>query len=150
METFAFTSPPTVWLAVQDGELGGSIPLSGTDGGGAGNGTTGAGTGTGATAPRSGGFDPFMLLVIGMVLALIVFTLFGNRKERKKRDQMLGSLKKHDRVQTVGGVIGSVVDVKSNVVILKVDESSNTRMTFARTAIQQVLSEAEAKDSEQE
>lgn len=151
MDTFALHFPPSLSLAVQDGDLGGSIPLSGTDGGATGNGATGAPGGAGGTAaPPRTGFDPFMLLIIGMVLALIVFTLFGNRKERKKREQMLGSLKKHDRVQTVGGVIGSVVDVKSNVVVLKVDESSNTRMTFARSAIQQVLSESDTKKTEQE
>lgn len=147
-------TPPWLVLAVQDGEqTGGSIPLSGTDGGGgaAGNGATGApGNGTGAPPPRSGGFDPTFLLLFGVIFALIIFTMFGNRKERKKREQMLSALKKHDRVQTVGGVIGSVVDVKSNVVVLKVDESSNTRMTFARSAIQQVLSESDAKKSEQE
>ena len=33
-----------------------------------------------------------------------------------------------------------VVEIKNDRVILKVDEASNTRMTFARSAVQQVLS----------
>jgi preprotein translocase subunit YajC len=36
-------------------------------------------------------------------------------------------------------VIGSVVELDADTVVLKVDESSNTRMTFARDAVQQVL-----------
>jgi preprotein translocase subunit YajC len=74
-------------------------------------------------------------------MAMIVFSLFGQRRERKKREAMMSSLKKHDQVQTVGGIIGSIVDVKGDRVVLKVDESSNTRMTLSRSAIQQVLSE---------
>ena len=51
----------------------------------------------------------------------------------------MSAIKKHDRVQTIGGVIGAIVEVKPDEVVLKVDESSNTRITFARSAIQQVL-----------
>ena len=58
---------------------------------------------------------------------------------KKKRKALLSTVKKHDRVQTVGGVIGSIVEVNPDTVVLKVDESSNTRITFARSAIQQVL-----------
>ncbi len=45
-------------------------------------------------------------------------------------------------MQTIGGVIGSVVEVKPDYVVLKVDESSNTRITFSRSAIQQILTAA--------
>lgn len=70
---------------------------------------------------------------------MILFSIMGQRRDRKKREAMISAIKKHDRVQTIGGVIGSVVEVKPDYVILKVDESSNTRITFARSAIQQVL-----------
>ena len=81
-------------------------------------------------------FFIIMLLVLG---SMILFSIMGQRRDRKKREAMIGAIKKHDRVQTIGGVIGSVVEVKPDYVILKVDESSNTRITFARSAIQQVL-----------
>ena len=76
-----------------------------------------------------------LLILVGM----IVFSMMGQRRERKRREAMISAIKKHDRVQTVGGVIGSVVEVKPDYIVLKVDESSNTRITFARSAIQQVL-----------
>lgn len=79
---------------------------------------------------------------------MVAFTLFGQRKERKRRESLLGAIKKHDRVQTIGGIIGSVVEVKPDVVVLKVDESSNTRMTFAKSAVQQILKEAPAPSGE--
>jgi preprotein translocase subunit YajC len=56
---------------------------------------------------------------------------------------MLAELSKNDRVVTIGGVIGTVVEVRENEVVLKVDESSNTRMRFSRNAIQSLVAEKE-------
>ena len=75
-----------------------------------------------------------------MVVLMLIFSMTSTRREKKRREALLSAIKKHDRVQTIGGVIGSVVEVKPDYVVLKVDESSNTRITFARSAIQQVLS----------
>jgi preprotein translocase subunit YajC len=101
-------------------------------------------------APDSGGggggggrSDPLgtnlIFIIAIMVVAMIVFSFLGQRRDRRKRDAMLSTLKKHDKVKTLGGVIGSILEVKKDVVVLKVDESSNTRITFDRSAIQQVL-----------
>ena len=80
-----------------------------------------------------------MVMIIGLVAVMIFFSFFSGRREKKRRAQMLGGIKKHDKVRTIGGVLGSVVEVKPETVVLKVDESSNTRMTFARDAIQQII-----------
>ena len=79
-----------------------------------------------------------MLFVLGM----IIFSAFGGRKQRKRRASMLDSLKKHDQVVTRGGVFGSIVEIKTDRVVLKVDESSNTRITVVRDSIEQVTSDS--------
>ncbi len=96
--------------------------------------------GTPQAAREPLGGSSFLLFVFLAVAGLLVFSIFGQRRDKKKRESMLSNLKKHDKVQTVGGVIGSIVDVRKDLVVLKVDESSNTRITFARSAIQQILS----------
>ena len=53
--------------------------------------------------------------------------------------QLLSSLKKQDRVLTIGGLIGTVVEVRDDEVVLKIDENANTRARFTKNAIQQVL-----------
>ena len=53
---------------------------------------------------------------------------------------MLQSLEKNDRVRTIGGIIGTVVEVKGDEVRLKVDESNNTKMWFSSSAIGKNLS----------
>jgi preprotein translocase subunit YajC len=110
------------------------VPSESSDGG------TSGGTGGGA-APADG----FLFMLLPLVLLMIVFSVFGQRKEKKKREALLGSIKKHDRVRTIGGVIGSVVEIKPDTIVLKVDESSNTRMTFTRDAVQQVLESSDDK-----
>ena len=42
---------------------------------------------------------------------------------------MISKIKKNDRVVTIGGIHGTAVTVKDNEIIIKVDESSNTRLT---------------------
>jgi preprotein translocase subunit YajC len=110
----------------------------------AGNGTAAPASPAGGGAPRSPGFfdSPMFLMLIVLVIGLIIMSSMGQRRERKKREAMVNAVKKHDRVQTIGGVIGSVVEVKPDYIVLKVDESSNTRITFSRTAIAQVLTAA--------
>jgi preprotein translocase subunit YajC len=109
-------------------------------------GAIGAGNGTsGGASPRPAGFDPILMFVLlGAILLMFVFSFSGQRKERKKREAMLSAIKKHDRVQTAGGIIGAIVELKPEYVVLKVDESANTRITFARSAIQQVLTSSDA------
>jgi preprotein translocase YajC subunit len=53
---------------------------------------------------------------------------------------MLQSLEKNDRVRTIGGMIGTVVEIKGDEVRLKVDESNNTKMWFISSAIGKNLS----------
>ena len=104
----------------------------------------GNGNGAAPAAPPPSGFGPsFMFILVGVFVLVIIFSTMGPRRERKRREAMISAIKKHDRVQTVGGVIGSIVEIKPDFVVLKVDESSNTRITFAKSAIQQVLSSSD-------
>jgi preprotein translocase subunit YajC len=94
-----------------------------------------------AAAPASGN-SSFLIIMLLIVGGMIVFSLMGGRKERKKREAMLSTIKKHDRVLTVGGILGSVVELKDDTIIIKVDETTNTRLTVSKTAISQVLANA--------
>jgi preprotein translocase subunit YajC len=102
----------------------------------AGTATDAAGTAT-QGAPAGGG--SFMVMLIVLMGAMILFSFVSARREKKKREQLLGNIKKHDKVLTVGGILGSVVELKDDSVVLKVDETSNTRITFAKSAISQVM-----------
>ncbi|MEE9296807.1 MAG: preprotein translocase subunit YajC [Phycisphaerae bacterium] len=86
------------------------------------------------------------ILLIGMVIFVGVFFFMNSRSQKREKDKkkaMLNSLSKNDRVMTIGGVIGTVVVVKENEVTVKVDEATNTRMTFIKRSIQQVITSDE-------
>jgi preprotein translocase subunit YajC len=77
-----------------------------------------------------------------MVMVLVLFSSSRTKKtEQKKRDDMLKNMKRGDRVMTIGGILGTVVDVRDSEVMLKVDESSNTKIKFTRDAIKRVVEE---------
>ncbi len=101
----------------------------------------------GAGKPQSAASSWLIFLPVGL---LLIFMLWqgssSQKKEKRKREEMLSSLNKHDKVQTIGGVIGSVIEVKDGEVILKVDEANNVKMRFSKSAIQQVVSEASAAE----
>jgi preprotein translocase subunit YajC len=81
-------------------------------------------------------FLPFILLFV--VMYLILFR--GPRKKQQQHKQMMQALAKSDRVQTIGGIIGTVVDIKDEEITLKIDESNNTKMKILRSAISRNLS----------
>ena len=95
--------------------------------------------------PGGGGGQGFgNNIFFGLVLAMIVFYIFlfrGQGRKRREAEKMVQALKKNDRVQTIGGIIGTVVATKGDEVVVRVDESSNTKMTFVRQSIQRILSD---------
>ncbi|QDV92215.1 preprotein translocase subunit YajC [Phycisphaerae bacterium RAS2] len=93
---------------------------------------------TGSPAPAPGLSQMlFPLLLMGAVFYFLLIR--PQSAEKKRRESMLSALKKNDRVVTAGGILGTVLNVKDDEVTLKVDESSNTKITFTRSAIQRVL-----------
>jgi preprotein translocase subunit YajC len=97
-------------------------------------------------APQPALGDTFWRVWFPLLLFIGVFYFFlfrGPRKERQRHADMLKNLKRNDRVQTIGGVLGIVVDVRDQEVVLKVDETSNVKMRFNRSAIKEVLAATE-------
>lgn len=97
----------------------------------------------GAQGAPGGGFNFIWILMLFLVM-MVVMTSMTGRREKKRREALMTSLKKGDRVQTLGGIIGTIIEMYDNEVVLRVDEVSNTRIRFAKTAVQGVLREARA------
>lgn len=99
----------------------------------------------GAAQPQSPPLNFFSPPIFGLLLAFAVFYFFiirSQRRERQKHIDMLNSLKRNERVQTIGGVIGTIVDITPSEVVLKVDEANNVKVRFVRSAVKEVLREA--------
>ncbi len=80
-------------------------------------------------------FLPFILLFV-----VIYFFLFrGPKKKQQQQKQMIQNLGKNDRIRTVGGIIGTVLDVKDDELTIKIDESNNTKMKIVPNAVASVI-----------
>ena len=96
-------------------------------------------------APMSSQSSNYMqLLFIGGIFVVMYFILFREpKKRRRQQQQLIQSIKKNDKVRTIGGIIGVVVDVKDDEIVLKIDESNNTKIRIMASAIGKNLSNEE-------
>ncbi len=97
---------------------------------------------SGAT-PRSSSFWASLLPLLLIFVVMYVLLLRGPRKQQQQQKQMIQSLKKNDRVRTIGGIYGTVMEVRGDEVILKIDESNNTKIRISASAIGKNLSQEE-------
>ena len=93
---------------------------------------------------------PLELLITYFPMVLIVvaawFLLYRPERERmRKQRELLSNVKKNDRVITASGIIGIVssVDREQDRVVLKVDESSNVKVTFTLGSVNRVLADSD-------
>ena len=101
------------------------------------------------TAPSGGGgLREILTSPMGLLLILLpifwIFVFNSRRKDDKKKKAALSQIKRGDRVQTIGGIIGKVVEVDPTRILVKVDETSNTKIWFIRNAVATVLEDEKA------
>jgi len=98
-------------------------------------------TGPAGTPTRPSSLLTSLLPLILIFVVMYVLLLRGPRKQQQQQKQMVQSLKKNDRVRTIGGIYGTVMDVKGDEVVLKIDEATNTKIHISTTAIGKNLSQ---------
>lgn len=85
--------------------------------------------------------SPWMqfLPIILIFIVMYMFMFRGPKKKQQEHQKMVQSLQKNDRVRTIGGIFGTVIDVRDDEIVLKIDESTNTKMRVSPAAIAVVL-----------
>ena len=96
------------------------------------SGTTGGGNGAGP-AGQGSQMSPMIIMVIGVGL-LFLFMNRSNKKEQRKRDELLGAMKPGHKVVTIGGLHGEIAAVGETTVDVRVGEPGSV-LTFNKTAI---------------
>jgi preprotein translocase subunit YajC len=103
---------------------------------------------TSPAAPGAGGIGQLLQSpIVPLMLVVVVvwgFSLRSTKKKQKEKQSMIDNMKRGDRVQTIGGIMGTVVEAREKEVIVKVDEGNNTKIKFARGAIDRIVEEEKA------
>ena len=80
---------------------------------------------------------------VGMMPLILIFVVFyflliaPQQKLRKEHQIMLSKLVKGDKVVTNGGIYGTVVEVKNNIVVLRIAE--DTKIEIQKEAVAQKI-----------
>ena len=85
-----------------------------------------------------------------MILIFVIFYFMLIRPQRKKdkeAKQMLANLKVGDRICTIGGIYGTIVRIKDQVLTIEVGDAK-TQMMIARWAVRNVEQLSVTNDSE--
>lgn len=84
-----------------------------------------------------GSFLPLILLFVIFYFMLIR----PQQKQQRKRQDLLKSLKKGDRVVTIGGMYGVIKEINDNVLTLRIADNVNVKLV--RGGVDRVLDDAE-------
>ena len=89
---------------------------------------------TAAPAGPAGGLMSTVIMLV-MMLGIFYFMLIRPENKRKKEaEQMRSSVKTGDKIITIGGIIGTVVNVKDDKIVIETS-SDQVRMELAKGSI---------------
>ena len=90
-------------------------------------------------------FSLFPILI--MIVIMYFMVMRPEQKRRKKEKAMLDALKRGDRICTIGGIYGTIAEIKEDTITIAVG-AQKTQMVIARWAIRSV-EDAEAENDSQ-
>lgn len=93
-------------------------------------------TTTAPAADAKGGGNGMIMNVVFIGLMIAVFYFFMIRPQKKKQDEQgkfVDSIKKGDKIATIGGAVGKVVEVRTKTFVI--ENEGGVRLQFLRSAI---------------
>ena len=83
---------------------------------------------TAAPAAQGGGLSMWVMLILIFVV-MWFFMIRPQRKQQKELQNFRDSLKKGDKVVTIGGIYGTVCEIKEESVLIEVDNNVKIRVS---------------------
>lgn len=76
--------------------------------------------------------------VVVFCVVIFIFMLRPQRKEEKRKNEMMAALAIGDTILTTSGFYGTVIDIDEDIVIVEFGNNRNCRIPMSRQAIAQV------------
>ena len=67
----------------------------------------------------SGGMACTMIMLVLMIAIFYFMLIRPENKRKKEAEQMRSAVKKGDKITTIGGIVGTVVDVKESRIVIE-------------------------------
>jgi len=89
------------------------------------------------------------VIMLGALAFIFYFLMLRpQKKERQRHQRMIESLRKNDKIVTMGGIHGTVVSVKENIVVMRIDDNSDVKLSINRSSIGVVVAPDDEEDFE--
>ena len=82
----------------------------------------------------SGGLMSTVIMMAAMFAIMYFMLIRPENKRKKEAEQMRSAVRTNDRITTIGGIIGKVVDVKEDKIVIETG-ADQVRIEFAKWAI---------------
>ena len=83
-----------------------------------------------------------VIMIVGMIAVMYFLMIRPENKRKKEAEEMRSSLKNGDKITTIGGIVGTVVDVKEDKFVIETS-ADRVRMEFVKWALSTNESAAE-------
>ena len=80
------------------------------------------------TAQQGGGWSMWIMLALIFVV-MWLFMIRPQKKQQKELENFRNSLQKGDKVVTIGGIFGTVAEIKEDSVLIEVDNGVKIRVS---------------------
>lgn len=100
-----------------------------------------------ATGTEPGGMMGTVLMLVIMVGVFYFLMIRPENKRKKESEQMRSSVKVGDRITTIGGIIGTIVNVKDDKIVIETS-ADQVRMELTKWSISTNDTAAEAAAEE--
>ena len=82
------------------------------------------------TAPAAQGSGLSMWIMLALIFVVMWFFMIRpQKKQQKELENFRNSLKKGDKVVTIGGIYGTVCEIKENSILIEVDNNVKIRVS---------------------
>jgi len=84
--------------------------------------------------PAAGGLGSTVIMMVLMIAIFYFMLIRPENKRKKEAEQMRSSVKNGDKIVTIGGIVGTVVNIKENRIVIETS-ADQVRIELEKWAI---------------
>ncbi len=98
-------------------------------------------------APQSGGMLGSILMMVALLGVFYFLMIRPENKRKKEAEQMRAAIKVGDKITTIGGIVGTVVDIKNDNIVIETS-ADQVRMELTKWSVSTNETAAEKAQAE--